>query len=262
MKTNYSNPPFDYGSFLAQMARGKVPGASLFNAFGERTEAGGTAERIVWPLAATQIPIISTSGGPLVFTCSSPNDTVGGTGINSVELYYLDSSLNQFIVEVPLNGGVFSTASLTPAITDIRWPQCIHVCTVGNLRAAAGNIIGTIGGVEVTEILAGKTRCSSSVRRVPAGKRAMIGGAVGGSAAATADTSCIIRLSTSIFGDCDLSDSAALIPQGTIPVENGVATYVFPTPFPVPAGGWIAITAETNKAAFFSADWFGWLEDE
>ena len=248
MKGWYSDVPSDLGTHLTQIARGKISGASLFSSYGERTETAAFTQRVVWPLAATQLPIVDPAGVALSVVSDSAQDGPGGTGALQVEIHYLDANLVTQNVDVTMNGTTPVT-SATHGITDCRWIQCLHVALAGTDRAANGTITVTGGGDTLAVIPAGYARCASSVRRVPAGKRAMIYALVGGSGSGTAATQSVVRFATSAIGTHLQADQGMLIPEGSLALQDTTQVIVIPGAFPVPAEQFIGFLAEGDHGA-------------
>ena len=239
-----------------EIARGGVQGAELFGSYGERTTAGAETNHVIWPNGDFVIP--PAVGVQLTLSSSDAADADGGTGVNSVEIHYLDGDLNPGSETVTLNGltGVTTTA------TDIRFVQCMHLQDVGSAEAAVGNISAVEGVDTYSYIAAGEVRCSSSMRMIPKGKKAFVAGAVGGAASGTSAARVKIRLVASELDNHQYLDPLILMPHGTIAVQDNTVPYVFPVPLPFKAGTVIGLTETTDKAAIISGTWFGWIEDD
>lgn len=240
------------------IARGKVQGSQSFGAYGKKVTAGSSATSLLWANGTWDIPD-QTTGEQISIVSTSPEDGVGGTGIRSIHLHYLDANLQDQNEEVTLNG---TTPVLTNA-TNIRFIQCGHLDTFGSTKAAVGTI--TFKNVAATQtfnqIDAGEARCSSSARMVPAGKRCVVMGLVGSSISGTAAASSLINIAVTYFADHDYTLDTVLIPIGTIGVQDTSEAYTLPIPHIAPEGTIVAMTCSTDKAAIITGDWFGWIED-
>lgn len=111
----------------------------------------------VWPASAMGMEVVS----------SSENDDVGGTGVEKVKLYYLDSNFVEKTEVIELNGtGVVATDA-----TDIFRIQYFIAYQVGSGGAAAGNIsIRHLDNTPIySQIEAGYTRARNLSWTVPDG---------------------------------------------------------------------------------------------
>lgn len=253
-----SNTTFDHLrviDFTHEVARGNIAGAYPFGAYGERVAAGAETQRVVWPNGVFQL--LPTVGAQISIVSTSANDTDGGTGINTIDIHYLDANLAERVERVTLAG-------LTPVnttATDIRFIQCMHGVTFGSGKKGAGDITADYSGATYSKIATGEVRCSSSARMVPAGKRAFIAGASASASSGSSAARVGVRVCTSENYGESYTDPLILFPQGSVAVQDNSIAYTFPVPMPVTAGNVIAMVATTDKAATISADWFGWYEN-
>jgi len=245
---------------LPNIARGKLEGGGLIIAYGERTSAGAESRYPIWPNGSTVT--FAPYGAGVTVQSTSVNDTVGGTGIQSVSIHYLQQDLTPVDdLIIPLNG-------TTPVpINDPKFyfAQCMHITPgqVGSGGSAAGEI--TLKNAAQTEtysqIPTGGKRCSSSYRMVPKGKRLYIDNAVASSVSTTADTTSLIRLVSNYFEGHFYTDPIVYIPYASIGIQNNAIASNFPGGIgPLPAGAIIGCTHTSNKATTVSCDWFGHLE--
>lgn len=241
------------------ISRGDITGASPFGAYGKKVTAGAESTSMLWANGIWTLPN-QTTGEQFRIVSSSANDTALGTGIRSLHLHYLDNELNPMEEGGTLSNG--TTPVLTVA-TNIRFLQCAHVQTIGSLKQAAGTIAFTnlANTKTYNELDAGELRCSSSLRMVPKGKRAVVYGLIGGSISGSAQASTQINIATSYFGGHDYTSLEILVPIGTVGVQDNSVTYNMPIPLTAPEGTLIGMTCSTTKAATIIGDWFGWLED-
>jgi hypothetical protein len=238
------------------ISRGLMPGATLLQAFGERTTIGAEADSPVWPDGA--IALAPYNAGVTVQSTSA-SDAAGGTGIRSIHVHYIRHDYTATTTTVTLNG-------LTPVPVgdpSLRFIQCMHVATVGSGLKAAGTISATNAGATVTysQIATGKVRCSSSFRMVPRDQVLYIDGAVGSSVSVTADTTTLLQVVANRIEDHDYTDPFILIPHASIGVQNNAISAQFTTGMgPFPAGTVVGCSHTSNKAATVSCSWFGRLE--
>jgi hypothetical protein len=151
--------PWDY-----KIAFGKVSNCTSWTQTGYCTsvtttstdiwEPGGT---INWPAAAQRMELVGGAG-----------ETAAGTGIQQVQILYLDASYVEHSEIVTLTGAV---AVQTVGVNLFRI-QSVRAYRVGTNGVASGNIKlqGLGGGATYGFILSGFTRSRSSAWTVPAGK--------------------------------------------------------------------------------------------
>lgn len=253
-----SNLDYDHmkvTSFLEEVARGNVPGASPFGSYGERTASAGETNHVIWPNGTFAIP--AAAGVQMSLASISGNDTDGGTGINSIEIHFLHADLTEDKEVVTLSG---ATPVLTQA-TDIRFIQCMHLYTAGALLQADGTISASNGGTTYSQIAAGDNRCASSARMVPAGKKAYVAGAAAGSVSGTAAAGTKIRIVASQIDVDQFLDPMILFPFGSVGIQDTSEAFSFPVSAPFNAGTVVALTLTTDKAAIISGSWYGWTEN-
>lgn len=238
----------------SDVARGRVPGATHFSAYGRRTTAGAESN-ILWPDGAYALP--PAAGVQMSLVSTSANDAAAGTGIRTVEIHYLDNNLIERIETVTMNGLV---PVLTVA-TNIRFIQCMHMTTYGSGKTAAGTITASVGAQNYSEISVGKARCSSSVRMVPAGKRALIDVVYAGSSSGTSAASTIIEIVTSYFDTHDYSADSIFMPLGASSFQDSSGGITLPCPIALTEGMAFGMRFETDKASTITGFWAGRLEN-
>jgi len=224
---------------------------------------GGEVNHIIWPDGTFTYP--GPGGAQIEVSSTSANDTVGGSGIQRIEIHYLDMNLDQKSLFVDLNG-------LTPVTTDVngdplpvfRFFQCVHAHALGTF---GGGAAGTISINDSTTaalyalIKPGDVRCASSARMVPAGKRAIVSGLVGGSVSISADARTLVRVAATELDVHQYTDQGLFIPFGSVGVQNNSLAYTLPMPLAFREGTIIAMTCSPQKAATITGDWFGHIED-
>jgi len=242
-------------SAATDIARGNVTGARPFNAYGERTTGAGEVNRVIWPNGVFTIPDVAGVQMSLVSTSADDDET--GTNARIVEVHYLDADLNSQDEFVTMQG-------LTPVLTqatDIRFINCMHIHEWGDEPVAAGIVTANVGATTYSQIAVGDTRCASSARMVPNGKRLFVAGMVAGATSGTAASGVKVRIATSAFEGHNYVYPLALIPGGAVGLQDNSVTFTQPIPLPIPAGAVVAMTVTADKAAEVTASWFGWMED-
>src|SRR4030066_991530 len=92
-------------AYELMIARGLIPGHVKLRTFGQRTGLSIVATGDdIWEGTATTIPIPAAAGEQMTIVSTSVNDTAAGTGIQSVDVMYLDASGNVQIEVVALSG--------------------------------------------------------------------------------------------------------------------------------------------------------------
>lgn len=247
---------FHVQDYLTAVARGEIAGAEPFSGFGQRITSVAVTNGIIWPDGVFYYPAAPGVQPSVVST--SANDTAGGTGIRTVEIHYLDANLAVQVTPVTMNG--LTPVNLTP--TDVRFIQCAHATTVGSGGVAAGTITVSHAGNTMSVISTGDTRCRSSARMVPAGKRAFVASLVGGSASGSAAaTGHVDFVATEIDGE-QFTDQGLFFAHGEVAMQDNSSTLDMSLPAgPFQAGTILAMTCTTDKASTITGTWFGWIED-
>lgn len=241
-----------------EIARGDVDGSQSFGAYGKKVTAGAEATNLLWANGAWYIPN-QTVGEQIRIVSTSAEDGIAGTGIRSVHVHYLDANLDIQSEEVVLNG---TTPVLTVA-TNIRFIECGHIDTFGSTKKSVGTITFTnlANTKTYNQIDTLETRCSSSLRMIPRGKRGVIVGLVGSSISGTASAGTLVSIGVSYFQGHDYTADEILIPTGTVGIQDSAVPYNLPIPLIIPEGTLVGMLCSTDKAATITGDWFGWIED-
>jgi len=243
---------------MVEIARGNVVGATPFYGYGQYVSTGATTNHVIWPDGVFNLPAPAGVQMSIVSTSTADDGAPAGTGIQTMDIHYLDANLNPMIETIIMNG---ITPVLTVA-TNIRFIECMHIVTVGTAKSAAGVITASNGGVIYSQIDVGSRRCASTARMVPAGKKLFVSGASGGSISGTAAAGAIIKISSSYFDGHDLTPFGAYMPFGSISMQDMSVAYNFPIPAgPFPAGAVVLMEVTVDKAATITGNWFGWLEN-
>jgi hypothetical protein len=230
---------------VADIARGLVPGARPFAAFGERVTSGSVVEDVLWE---TGMPGSLTVPDAVQMTLVSSN-----TDTRRLKIAYLDGDLNERVETVTLNG---TTPVLTTA-TDVRFINSVYSLD----GSAARTVTITSGGVQFARINSGDVQFNQAVYRTPAKRRLMVTSLYAGSASASSDSRVVVKFETTFFNGDSFAAQGFLHPVGGIALQDGAATLSF-DPFPIPAGEIIAFTLKCDKAADVVGGFFGWTEPE
>jgi hypothetical protein len=246
--------------FLTAVGRGEIGWAQSFGAYGSLTTSGVPTTQLIWPDGVWNVP--PSTGIQMSIKSSSASDGVGGTGIRSVEMHYLDANLVPQHETIILNG----TAAVLTIATNIRFVQSLHMVTYGSAKSAVGNVnmYNASGAGQVYSMIEiGSVRCSSSARMIPSGKRAFVSSAIASSVSGTAASSNRVRIGCTYFDGHDYTADSILIPFGSLGFQDdGVGLNFSPPAGPFPAGSVIGMTVATdNKVATVTGDWFGWIEN-
>lgn len=251
--------PDDY---LRDVARGGVPDANGMVAYGKRITAGAESN-ILWPNGPFIVPPIT--GTTISFKSSSASDTAGGTGINTMGVIWLDTSYEEHLTIVTLNGTLDAAITLTGAV----FIQCMFMITYGSNKSAVGAIQAYNGTEIYSYISVGARRCSSSLRMVPARKRLLVLAAVAGAISGTAAAQVSIRLVSSTFHafvngvdyEYDYKADSVFEPTAELVFQDGSFGLPFPVPHPAKPGEILGMEFTTDKAATIVGTWFGILEE-
>jgi hypothetical protein len=257
-----------------QIARGELGGAEPFSGFGSCTVGGAVTDQLVFPdTGFTFAYPDQTTGESVTFVSTEVEDGAGtSTGILTLHVHYLDINLEARSCIVTLNGDTPVTTvtfedETTGLLTGVRFIQCMHSATVGTALSAVGDVFAYRTGATTPEdeafsiISATDTRCSSSMRMVPKGKRAIIDGATGSSVSTTADSYSLISLFGTELEDQKYNAEFIKIPYASLGLQNGSEALKFPVPIVLTEGSVMGAKFTANKANITTVTWFGWLED-
>jgi len=251
----FNNQYQEARDYYYDVAAGNIPGAELFGAYGEFTATGAETNHLIWPDGVLTLP--AASGVQMSVVSTGAADSAAGANIRSIDIHYLDDTLTPQVEVVTLNG---ITPVLTVA-TNIRFVQCVHGLTFGANGYAAGTITISNGANIYSQIAIGDTRCASSARMVPAGKRAFVAGAAASATSGTAAAKVKIRIVASEITDQQFTSPFVLIPFGSIGIQDNGISMSFPLPLPFSEGAVIAMTGSCDKGSVMNGTWFGWLEN-
>jgi len=160
--------------FGLAIARGLVPGAKAFAIPGRRDgiSAVGLADITQIPSTAAPFVVPNPGGQQLEILSASSQDTAAGTGIQTLELEFLDSAGAEQAETITMNG----TSPVATVSTDIDKVQWMHGVTVGTNSVGLGNITlrSTAAGTTFEYIAAGGNQSLSARYTVPTGKTGYI----------------------------------------------------------------------------------------
>jgi hypothetical protein len=237
-------------NFLFEVARRNITGMKMFSIPGRKdsisstvlddlTEIPGT-EVVNYP-ASVQLEVVSTSGS---------DDSVG-TGIQTLDIHYLDSTGLEQEETIVMDGA----NPVTTVATDITFIQWIHAKTVGTGGIAAGNIsIQGLGGGTVFDYLtAGGNQSLGAKYKIPTGKK----GYVVGWQASGITKKIDIRLRATVERfDRELIPGVFLF-QDILVLNDTASGYIpFAVPLEMPAGAIVKMSARSSAAGGDAAGQF------
>lgn len=251
----------DFQPLAIQVARGRVPGASLFRKIGRNSDVDNVREDLWSEGGVYTLP--PEGGIQMSVRSTNANDSFSGTGVRVVQIQYLDANGAEQVEVVPLNG---VTPTLTIA-TDIAYVNGIGALEEGSLNGAAGNV--TLTNVALNKVYAaievGSGKDRQAVFTVPAGKMAFVietllsGNAANGSGAE--------YLEGFLRATCD--DLGNLLPRnvfnfksGQVQTNSGVwVTQQVPIVFPPLSTVKLSVISRNSASNVLAIGGFaGWLE--
>lgn len=242
-----SNP-----SFLLEVARGNVPGMKVFYIPGRKDGLSQVALDDFSQIPATTV-IPDPGGIQMEIVSSAAGDTSGSTGVELLDIEYLDTAGNEQTEQMIMNG----VNPVNTVATDIDKVQWMHAVQVGSNTVAVGNISlrDTAGVVTYEYIALGGNQSLSCRYHIPTAKTGFI---IGWQASAI--TKIIdVRLRANVdratrmlqnafnFQDAEVLDAA---PSGWLP---------FDAPLKCPEGSSIKVSGISAAAGGDGAAMFGVL---
>jgi hypothetical protein len=229
---------------LADIARGAVPGARPFAAFGERITSGAETDSILWE---TGMPATLTVPNAIGLNFSSSD-----TDTRRLKMVYLDDSLVERVETVTLNG----TTPVATVATDIRFVNSLYSLD----GPAARTVTAANGGTTYARLNSGDVQFNQAMYRVPAGRRLMVNALYGGAVSGTSASKAVIKAEVSFFNGDSFGAQGILHPVGAVAIQDDAVTLPF-GPFPIPPGEIVALTFKCDKAADVVGGFFGWTEN-
>lgn len=153
-----------------------MPLVQHFHILGRRMGAGAWTSTTVmndvkeFDTGVALFPVISTADS-LEVVSSDANDTGAGTGVQQVNIVYIDASNNIASVTKTMNG--LTPVAVGGIANEILW---MEAQAVGSNFVSAGNILlrKVTGGAGVEQITAGGNKSRSAKFMVPAGYMGMV----------------------------------------------------------------------------------------
>ena len=141
--------------FLFEIAQGNVEGMKAYVVPGRRdgVSALGLADITQIPSTAAIFAIPDPNGQQLEVLSDDSNDVAAGSGVQTMELEFLDSNGDEQFEDIVMNG----TSPVPTSSTDIGKVQWMHGIEVGSNTVSEGNITlrqSTAAGGEVYEYVA------------------------------------------------------------------------------------------------------------
>ena len=135
--------PTDYRS---EVAMGKRQGRSLWNKFGYNNDVDiGTEVVASW--GGTFTPL--TTATTMTISSTSANDITGGTGCQTVVIYYIDANRNEQILVQAMNG----TTPIVTVVTSLGINRvAMYLCGTGKKNAGTINVTATTGGSTMAQM--------------------------------------------------------------------------------------------------------------
>jgi hypothetical protein len=233
--------------YSSDVARGIVPGASVFISFAEIVLNAAHDEVPIWE---TPMPHVFTPPNGIRLSVVSTSDLDTGT----VRLVYLDANLEKRVESIVLTG-------LTPVLTvatDIH--AVLTVYTLG--VPVVGTVSMTNNGTTFAIVPAGSYQFNTGIQRVPAGYRVMIHSLFAGATSGSAAAKVSIGVYSSMVEGESFQSAGPVFPVAKIGLQdNSVTMSGFP-PLAVTSGNWIGLYATCDKAANVTAGLFGWIEKD
>ncbi len=244
-----------------EVSRGSIDGMEEFFGFGERNVIqvvnGGSD---LWDGTAVTAPWPNQLGGEQMMVLSSSyDDRLTGTGIQKVEIDYLDAIGNSQYETVNMNG----TAWVRTVGINIRFVNAIHATQVGSGTVAQGDISICANGTLATvyNIINNFGNMSlNSARMIPYGKTFYLQEWTASAASLATNAVVKVRLrATTIHGT---RVEGVFLFTDSVSLQNSVYQKVFTVPRKIPQLSVVKVTAGVSSAGpYANASFSGCLED-
>ena len=240
---------------MLEIAKGNIAGHTSFHVFGERANVTIDVDgEDLWHGTAPKIPTPPAIGEQVTIVSDGPQDNITGTGIQQIEMHYLDGAgyAQEETMDMNAEGGVNSIA------TDVTFINALYGVGGNPLAAADGRIeVHRFGAplVVYDVIIPGTNFALTCQFKVPQGSRLFMGAWHGSASGAggTAKPQSIRLRSTS-------TDEGLLVPIFLFKGSERVETTPFNLPLkayiPVPAGAVVKMTAWVDGNGGTSAGGF------
>lgn len=256
-KPRVSSVPYTY-----DIAKGNVPNHRPIRIHGMNPDVDNVREDLIYnggtyvfPAAAIQMEVVSTSA----------SDTIAGTGVQKIEIHWLDENYVEYDEEISLNG---ATPVLTVA-TNILRINGMHSIQVGSGGVAAGDIIiRPVGGGNTYGIIpATLNQLIQAVYTVPKDKRFFITDWSVGAGNAAGGRYCEFTLRATAHDDEGIIEYIAGVFHvwGLIAAQDANYQQFFTLPIKLPSKTDIKLSAVSDAgtaSAMTSGCVEGWIEDE
>ena len=232
--------------FFFEVAQDNVEGMKGFVIPGRRdgVSAVGLVDITQIPSTAAPFAIPDPDGQQLEILSSNANDVTAGSGVQIMELEFLDSNGVEQFEDLILNG----TSPVPTASTDVGKIQWMHGTEVGSNTVSEGNITlrqSTAAGGEIYEYIAAGGNQSLSCRyTVPSEKTGYILGWQASGIIKVLD----FRLRATVDRFRRISQQAFNF-QDAVVVDDGLSGWInFEVPLKCPAGSQIKASAVSAAA--------------
>ena len=208
------------------------------------------ASTYIYPSSGIQMRAVSTS----------PLDTSSGTGIQQLEIHYLNSSHVEQEEILTLSG----TTPVVTTATDILRINSIYTYAVGtNLKSAGTISIQNVGGtVTYSQILQNENNANQCIYTVPAGKTFIVNTIRLSCGSASSGRIGRFELQASVDPDGEVNNSGIFYTQKEMTVQDGHIAINLESPFNCPATADLKIRVianASNSNAICTATFAGFL---
>jgi hypothetical protein len=241
--------------YLYDISEGNVSDHAPWRKTGHNGDVD-TGEEDIWSVGGTYVWPTANMGMEIVSSAAADNAT--GTGVQSVQIYYLTSAGVEKSEVLATNG----TTPVPTVATDIFRVQTFRAHTIGTGLRAAGNIdIRHISDSPIySRIATGLTRARNSAWRVPANKTLYITSCAfsGIGSASGKDVQFIVR---STYDDASKTIVGFFLPFIEIGTMDGSFFREFEMPIMIPSGTDIIVAAIAgNNDTRCTSSLRGWTE--
>lgn len=242
---------------------GAIPNKSMFHVFGEATNVDNTMVT-VWPLNTLYtFPTVQSAMEIVSSNAADDADIAGtpGTGVQTVEIHYLDNTFTEKTYTFTMNG----TTAVTSSVSDIYRINNMYATAVGSAGAAVGNItLRTAGpGTTYGYIAAGHVTAHQAVYTIPAGKKMLVTWWDVSSGAATGTHYTRFYWNASVDMDGNITSGRFLMEHDVLGSLNNAGHVQGIPPHYVPPTADLMIKVISDNAladVVASSHFHGWLE--
>ena len=241
VKTNQEGA-LSVSDFLIEVARGNVAGMKMYAIPGRKNSISSAVLDDLTQIPGTTV-VPSPGGIQLEIVSDNANDTSAGTGVQTLDIHYLDTNGDEQDETVTMDG----TTPVNTVATDIDFVQWMHTKTVGSNTVSVGNIslLDTGGVVTYEYIAAGGNQSLSARYMVPSGKTGYITGWQSSSVVKRVD----IRLRATVERFDRTIVPGVFLFQDNVVLNDAVSGWLpFDVWLKVPAGGEVKISGISAAA--------------